>query len=328
MRIFARPQVVVSRCLGFDACRYNGVTIPDAFVEQLGDYVTYVPVCPEVEIGLGVPRDPVRIVVVEGEPRLVQPASERDVTEQMRAFAEKFFEGLEYVDGFILKGRSPSCGIKEVKQYRPTVGQDGRQAIIGKTGVGIFGAMAKERYPQLPIEEEGRLTNFTLREHFLTALFTIADFRTVKAARTMGELVRFHSDNKLLLLAYNESQLRKMGPVVANPSKKPVDDVIATYETHLWHALAHPPRTAAGINVLMHALGYFSEELSSGEKAYFLDSLQRYREHKVPLSVPQNLIGAWIVRFDEPYLARQSFFEPYPEELITISDSGKGRDLR
>jgi uncharacterized protein YbgA (DUF1722 family)/uncharacterized protein YbbK (DUF523 family) len=327
-KAFARPQVVVSRCLGFDACRYNGVTIPDAFVEQLGSYVTYVTVCPEAEIGLGIPRDPVRIVVVDGAARLVQPATGRDVTEQMRAFAEEFFQGLERVDGFILKGRSPSCGIKDVKQYRASVGKDGKQPIIDKAGVGIFGSLVKERYPHLPVEEEGRLSNFTLREHFLTALFTLASFRTVKAAGSVGELVSFHSDNKLLLLAYNESQLRRMGPVVANPLKAAAEDVITTYEAHLWKALVRPPRTTAGINVLMHALGYFSEKLSSEEKAYFLDSLQRYRQHKVPLSVPLNLIGAWIVRFDEPYLARQSFFAPYPEELITISDSGKGRDLR
>ncbi len=314
--------------MGFEACRYNGVTIPDTFVEALSRHVTYVTTCPEVQIGLGVPRDPIRVVVVDGEPRLMQPASGRDVTEQMRTFAEEFFNGLEYVDGFILKGRSPSCGIKDVRRYRAEVGKDGKQSVIDKTGLGIFGSMVKARYPQLPIEEEGRLTNFVIREHFLTALFTLASFRAVKVAGSVGSLVEFHSNNKLLLLAYNESQLRKMGPVVANPDKKAAGDVIAIYEAHLWQALARPPRTTTAINVLMHALGYFSEKLSSEEKAFFLDSLERYRERKVPLSVPLNLMGAWIVRFDEPYLARQTFFAPYPEELITISDSGKGRDLR
>jgi uncharacterized protein YbgA (DUF1722 family)/uncharacterized protein YbbK (DUF523 family) len=328
MRVFARPQVVVSRCLGFDACRYNGVTLPDTFVEQLSDHVTYVTVCPEVQIGLGVPRDPVRIVIVDGVPRLVQPATGQDVTERMQAFAEDFFEGLGPVDGFILKGRSPSCGIKDVKQYRDRVGKDGRQPVADKAGTGIFGSMVQSRYGHLPIEEEGRLTNFTLREHFLTALFTLASFRSVKSAGSMKELVGFHSDNKLLLLAYNEARLRKMGPLVANRDKAPAEEVIEAYEALLWQALARPPRTTAGINVLMHALGYFSEKLSSEEKAFFLDTLQRYREQKVPLSVPLSLLGAWIIRFDEPYLARQSFFLPYPEELITISDSGKGRDLR
>ena len=323
MRTFARPNVVVSKCMGFAACRYNGVTIPDAFVQQLEPYVTYHPVCPEVEIGLGVPRDPVRVVLIDDEPRLLQPATGADVTEKMQTFADDHLGSLTDIDGFILKGRSPSCGMKDVKLYR---GME-RGAAVARKGAGFFGQAVLEQYGHLPVEDEGRLTNFTIREHFLTALFALADFRAVKASGAMGELVRFHTDNKLLLLAYNESQYRVMGPIVANHKKQPAEAVIAAYEEHLWKALARPARRTAGINVLMHALGYFSEKLTSDEKAYFLDALEKYRAEKVPLSVPVSLLGAWITRFKEPYLARQTFFAPYPESLITISDSGKGRDL-
>ncbi len=323
MKLFHRPTIVISQCLGFAACRYNGVTIPDPFVEQLKPYVTYLPVCAEVEIGLGVPRDPIRIVLINNEPRLLQPATGADVTEKMRAFAATYLTALTEVDGFILKGRSPSCGIKDVKVYR---GVEKGTASTNK-GRGFFAQAVLERFGHLPVEEEGRLTNFTIREHFLTRLFTLADFRAVKATGSMGELVRFHSDNKLLLMAYSESQLRLMGPLVANREKKPPAEVIAAYETHLWKALAHPARRTAGINVLMHALGYFSDKLTSAEKAYFLDALEKYRAEKVPLSVPVSLLGVWIARFKEPYLSRQTFFAPYPEELVTISDSGKGRDL-
>lgn len=262
MRTFARPNIVVSKCLGFAACRCNGVTIPDAFVQQLEPFVTYLPVCAEAEVGLGVPRDPVRIVLVNDEPRLLQPATGANVTEKMQAFSAAHLSSLTDIDGFIL-----------------------------------------------------------------TALFALADFRAVKAAGLMRELVRFHTDNKLLLMAYSESQYRLMGPIVANHAKKPAAEVIAAYETHLWKALAHPARCTAGINVLMHALGYFSDKLTSDEKAYFLDALQKYRDEKVPLSVPVSLLGAWIARFKEPYLARQTFLAPYPESLVAISDSGKGRDL-
>ena len=323
MRTFAHPNVVVSKCMGFAACRYNGATIPDAFVQQLEPYVTYRPVCPEVEIGLGVPRDPVRVVLVDGELRLLQPSTGADVTAKMQTFSAAHLASLSDIDGFILKGRSPSCGIKDVKLYR---GME-KGAAVAKKGNGFFGQAVLERYGHLPVEDEGRLTNFTIREHFLTALFALADFRAVKAAGAMGELVRFHTDNKLLLLAYNESQYRLMGPIVANHKKQPAEAVIATYEQQLWKALARPARRTAGINVLMHALGYFSEKLTPDEKAYFLDTLEKYRAEKVPLSVPVSLLGAWIARFKEPYLARQTFFAPYPEELITISDSGKGRDL-
>ncbi len=329
MRTFARPNIVVSKCLGFAACRYNGVTIPDAFVQQLEPFVTYLPVCAEVEIGLGVPRDPVRIVLVNDEPRLLQPVTGADVTEKMQAFSAAHLAALSDIDGghrcdgFILKGRSPSCGIKDVKVYR---GVEKGAASTNK-GRGFFAQAVFERYGHLPVEEEGRLTNFTIREHFLTALFALADFRAVKASSLMRELVRFHTDNKLLLMAYSESQYRLMGPIVANHAKKPAGEALAAYEQHLWTALTRPARRTAGINVLMHALGYFSEKLTSDEKAYFLDTLEKYRAEKVPLSVPVSLLGAWIARFKEPYLARQTFFEPYPEALVAISDSGKGRDL-
>lgn len=323
MRTFTRPNVVVSKCMGFAACRYNGATIPDAFVQQLEPYVTYLPVCAEVEIGLGVPRDPVRIVLVNDEPRLLQPATGMDVTEKMQDFSAAHLASLSDIDGFILKGRSPSCGTKDVKLYR---GME-KGAAVARKGPGFFGKAVLERYGHLPVEDEGRLTNFTIREHFLTALFALADFRAVKASSAMGKLVRFHTDNKFLLLAYNESQYRVMGPIVANHEKQPTKAVIAAYEQHLWKALARPARRTAGINVLMHALGYFSEKLTSDEKAYFLDALEKYRAKKVPLSVPVSLLGAWITRFKEPYLSRQTFFAPYPESLITISDSGKGRDL-
>jgi uncharacterized protein YbgA (DUF1722 family)/uncharacterized protein YbbK (DUF523 family) len=323
MRTFARPTIVISKCMGFAACRYNGVTILDAFVKQLEAYVTYLPVCPEVEIGLGVPRDPVRVVLVDDEPRLLQPTTGVDVTEKMQVFAKAHLTSLKEIDGFILKGRSPSCGIKDVKLYRGIE----KGAAVARKGHGFFGQAVLERYGHLPVEEEGRLTNFTIREHFLTALFALADFRAVKASGLMRELVRFHTENKLLLLAYNESQYRVMGPIVANHEKQPAEVVIAAYEQHLWKALARPARRTAGINVLMHALGYFSEKLTSDEKAYFLDTLEKYRAEKVPLSVPVSLLGAWIARFTEPYLSRQTFFAPYPEALVTISDSGKGRDL-
>ncbi|MBN1936859.1 MAG: DUF1722 domain-containing protein [Anaerolineae bacterium] len=323
MKPFPRPNVVVSKCLGFAACRYNGATIPDAFVEQLEPYVTYLPVCAEVEIGLGVPRDPIRVILINDAPRLIQPATGADVTEKMQTFAAAHLDALTDIDGFILKGRSPSCGIKDVKIYRGVE----KGAPVARKGHGFFAQAVLERYGHLPVEEEGRLMNFILREHFLTALFTLADFRAVKTAGAMGELVRFHTDNKLLLLAYSESQYRLMGPIVANHAKKPAAEVIAAYETHLGKALARPARRTAGINVLMHALGYFSEKLTSDEKAYFLDTLEKYRAEKVPLSVPVSLLGAWIARFKEPYLARQTFFAPYPEDLMLISDSGKGRNL-
>jgi uncharacterized protein YbgA (DUF1722 family) len=153
----------------------------------------------------------------------------------------------------------------------------------------------------------------------------MADLRSVQNAKTMRTLVRFQARNKFLLMAYNQKELRILGRLVANLEKRPAAQIFEQYAEHLANALARPPRYMSNINVLMHALGYFSKELSAREKAFFLDALERYRNEKVPLSVPLNLARAWVVRFDQEYLSQQTFFEPYPEALMEITDSGKGR---
>ena len=322
MRAFPKPMVIVSKCLGFAHCRYNGQVISDEFVEKLRSHGTFRPVCPEVEIGLGVPRDPVRIVSAEGDLRLVQPTTGMDVTDRMRDFAHALLNSIEEVDGFILKGRSPSCGIKDVKVYTgPEKG-----ASMSK-GSGLFGGAAIDAFPHLPVEDEGRLRNFRIREHFLTQLFTLSRFRETKVSKSMRALVQFHSERKLLLMAYSQKELKLLGRIVANHDKKPVDEVLKEYEQHLFNAFSRTSKYTSNINVLMHALGYFSKDLSPQEKAFFLDALEKYREGRIPLSVCIHLLRSWAIRFEQGYLMQQTFLEPYPEELMEIADSGKGRNL-
>jgi uncharacterized protein YbgA (DUF1722 family)/uncharacterized protein YbbK (DUF523 family) len=317
-----KPRVVVSRCIEFDRCRYNGLMISSTFVAALRDFVECIPVCPEIEVGLGVPRDPIRIVSTGGKLRLVQPSTERDVTDDMSRFSARFLDSLPEVDGFILKSRSPSCGLKDVKIF----GGVDIPSPIAK-GRGFFGNAVVERFPLLPVEDEGRLTNFRIREHFLTRLFTLARFRELKALPRMKDIVSFQAANKLLLMSYNQKELRILGRIVANLEKHPVGIVLSAYEEHLLNALSKPARYTSDINVLMHALGYFSDRLKREEKAFFLDSLERYRGGKIPLSACLSVVRSWIVRFDEPYLEAQTYFEPYPSGLIEITDSGKGRKL-
>ena len=320
MRSFPKPRVVVSKCLEFDACRWNGAKISSDVIRLLKPHVDFTPVCPEVEIGLGVPRKPIRILSKKGKLTLVQHETEKNVTVNMLRFADRFLGSLSNVDGFILKFRSPSCGLKDVMFY-PSLG---KSRSVGR-GSGMFGGVVLERFPLLPIEDEGRLTNYRIREHFLTKLFAFADFREVKRSKKMKELVRFQACNKFMLMAYNQKELRLMGRIVANPEKKPIGTVLREYEQHLANAFLKMPRYTSHINVLMHALGYFSDELSTKEKAFFLDSLDQYRNEKVPLSVPVNIARSWIVRFENEYLVNETFFEPYPQDLIEITDSGKGR---
>ncbi len=315
-----RPRVFSSKCLGFAACRWNGVTIPDKFIDSLKPYVDFVTTCPEADIGLGIPRDPIRIVSIKGELRLMQPATGRDVSKEMKKFTDEFLGSIGEIDGFILKDRSPSCGVSGVKIY-PKL----EQSAATSRGSGFFGLAVSERFSHLPIETEARLTNFTIREHFLARLFTIASFRSIKDKKEMKSLIRFHADNKFLLMSYNQKELSVMGRIVANHEKKSLAEVFRAYEESLYRALGRAARYTSNMNILLHALGYFKDKLSSSEKKFFLDTTEGYKTGKIPLSVPCNLLKSYIVRFDEKYLAAQTFFEPYPFELVEITDSGKGR---
>jgi len=317
-----KPVVIASKCLGFVHYRWNGEIINDDFTRLLGDFVEYLPVCPEVEIGLGVPRDPIHIESVRGEKRLVQPATGRDLTGVMHDFSDSFLGGIGLVDGFLLKYRSPSCGTNDVKIYS----EGGKSGSIGK-GAGFFAVAVMERFSNLAVETEGRLKNYRVREHYLTKLWAMARFRNTAAAGGMKDLVVFHSGNKLLLMAYNQAKLKDLGKIVANHEHRELDEVFELYRDSLGQAFSKMPRYTSNINVLMHALGYFSKEISSREKSYFLDALERYRAGKLPLSAVISIVNSWIVRFEQPYLARQTFFSPYPEELALMSDSGKGREL-
>lgn len=317
-----KPVVVVSKCLGFAKCRYNGITLPNEKVDLLAPFVEYRPVCPEVEIGLGVPREPIRVVNIDDVYHLYQPATQRDITGDMQHFADSFLDSVGEVDGFILKDRSPSCGIKDVRVYHPN------GMPMGGGANGFFGTAVTERYPLYPIETEGRMSNFTIREHFFTKLFTFARFRLVKKTQAMNELVGFHARNKFLLMSYSETIMRKLGRIVANHEKKPVADVFDDYEQLLRQAFVKVPRFTSNINVLFHVLGFVSDDMNTGEKAYFLECIEKYRNNKVPLSVPVSVIRSYIVGNDIKYLLEQTFFEPFPEDLIEITDSGKGRKMK
>ncbi|HDX9589955.1 TPA: DUF523 and DUF1722 domain-containing protein [Bacillus pseudomycoides] len=321
MRQFVKPTVVVSKCLEFEACRYNGDKLSDATVRNLQPYVEFIPVCPEVEIGLGIPRETIRIVEHDGTQKLVQPSTGADLTEKMQQFSDLFLSSLPDVDGFILKNRSPSCGTRDVKIYAGL----GKAPTKGK-GAGLFGSAVLARFSHLAIEEEGRLSNFIIREHFLTQLFTLAHFKTLKKNKNMKVLVEFQSNHKYLFMAYNQTKQKELGRIIANKEKHSIDEVFAKYEEILYVLLNRTPRYTSNINVCQHILGYFKNKLKKEEKDHFLSLLSKYAEKKIPLSSLLTVLKSWAIRFEETYLLRQTYFEPYPEMLVEITDSGKGRD--
>jgi len=314
MRKFAKPTVVLSRCIEVDPCRYNGLKIASDFVKKLIPHIKLIPVCPEVEIGLGIPRDALRIVIKEDKMKLIQPKTGLDFTQKMEDFSSSFLQSLSGVDGFILKGRSPTSAIRDAKFYS---GPNPGAALRGK-GPGVFGKAVLERFSHLAIEDEGRLRNPSIQNHFLTKLFTIANFREIKKSKSGKELLKFHSENKLLLKAYNEKEMRILGRIVAKRDKVNAEKTILDYNQHLLLALKRPPSCGSQINILLNSMGHFSQSLSKEEKEFFLRLLNDYKSDLVPLSVLIGIFNSWILRFKDDYLLIQSLFEPYPKELVDI----------
>ena len=317
-----KPVLVVSRCLGFEACRWNGAVIPSELTTLLKPHTRMVTTCPEVEIGLGIPREPIRIVREGEDLILYQPAADRDVTAPMQKFITGFLDDLKTVDGFLLKSKSPSCGTREVKIYP----RKGKVAVASR-GSGFFGGAMAEKYPHLPIETDGRLLNFRIREHFLTHLFTRARFRQLMENPSMKGLVDFQARHKFIFLAYQQQVMREMGRLVANPEHKPLEQLLTEYQALMTRAFDRIPRYTSHINVLEHALGYVSRKITTQERQYFLNLLEDYRDERFPLSAILTVLQSWLIRFEESYLLNQFYFEPFPKNLVEITDSGKGRKL-
>ncbi|MCM8783298.1 MAG: DUF523 and DUF1722 domain-containing protein [Candidatus Omnitrophica bacterium] len=317
---FPKPNIFISKCLGFANCRWNGEIIPDIFVEKLKPFVSYTTTCPECEIGLGVPRDPIRIVFKKDVYRLMQLNTGRDVTREMNEFSLDYLGSLEEIDGFILKDRSPSCGIKEVKVY-PSLDS----SASFKKSSGFFGKAVLNHFPHSAIETEARLTNLGIREHFLTRIFTFARFRNMSSGFKIKNLVQFHTENKFLLMMYSQKELKLMGNIVANRQKNLPQRVFKNYQEALYRALNKKPTFSAAVNVLMHGLGYFTKVLKPEEKRFFLNTLEEYRREQIPLSVPLSILHAYALRHNTSYISQQTFLEPFPRALLETRDTSKGR---
>lgn len=315
-----RPRIVVSECLGFAAVRYNGQILKSRFVDALRDHVAFVQVCPEVGMGMGVPRDPVRVVLRDGEARLHQPDTGRDWTEEMRRFGDDFLDGLDAVDGFILKSKSPSCGISDTKIYAK---DEGGSPV--ERSAGLFARAVQAAYPWAAIQDEGRLTNLRLRHHYLAHVWALARLREIEAAGEPSALVRFQAEHKLLLLSLSPGGQRELGRIVAEAGVRPFPELIRAYREGLGRVFARPPRVGPTVDALQHAFGYVSDQLDPSERSYFLDLLERFREGRAPLPTLLAVLRAWIVRFDVGYLEDQRLFEPYPPELVDLSSSGDGQ---
>jgi uncharacterized protein YbgA (DUF1722 family)/uncharacterized protein YbbK (DUF523 family) len=306
-------RVGISTCLLGKNVRYDGGHKLDHYItETLGKYVEWVPVCPEVEYGLPVPREAMRLVGSPDSPSLVTIRSKVDHTEGMKRWAHKRLKELVSEDlcGFIFKSKSPSSGYKGVKVYS-TSGMPSRK------GTGIFAGAFVKHFPFIPVEDEGRLHDPQLRENFIERIFVFRRWKEFlkKSSRKSG-LASFHTDHKLLLMSHSQKHYSLLGRMVAGAKKEKKDTLFTQYITLFMEGLKLIATVKKNTNVLTHTVGYFKNNITSDEKAELLKVIDDYYEGLTPLIVPVTLINHYVRKYDEPYLKRQHYFNPHPLELM------------
>jgi uncharacterized protein YbgA (DUF1722 family)/uncharacterized protein YbbK (DUF523 family) len=305
-------KIGVSKCLLGEKVRFDGGHKHDRYITgTLGQYFEFVPVCPETDCGLGIPREAMRLVGDVQQPRLVTNKTGIDRTEQMMSWAAGQLDRLEKDNlcGFIFKKDSPSSGLFRVKVYNPK-GQP------VKAGRGMFAAAFTQRYPRIPVEEEGRLHDPGLRENFIERVFALKRWReTLDKKKAMGSLVAFHTREKLLLMAHSPKHYREMGQLVAGGKQVDPVGLYDQYENMLVEALNLKATVAKNTNVLMHIMGYFKKQLSGDEKQELLELIGNYRKGILPLIVPVTLLNHFVRKYSQPYLSDQTYLNPHPLDL-------------
>ena len=308
-------RIGISSCLLGQKVRFDGGHKRDAFlVDTFGRYVEWVPVCPEVEVGMGTPREAVRLEKAASGPfpiLMVAPKSGTDWTPRMTAFARRRVEELAALDlsGYVLKSNSPSCGLERVRLY-------GEGTMPTRTGRGLFAEALASRFPTLPLEEEGRLSDPRLRENFVERVFAYRRLRELFSGRwTVGDLVRFHTAHKLTVLAHQPAAYTDLGRLVAGAKGRARGALQQEYEQRFMGALSKIATPKRQANVLQHIVGYFRDRLDADDRAELLSLIEDHRSGVVPLVVPITLIRHHVRRLGIEYLKGQVYLEPHPWEL-------------
>lgn len=317
-----KPNVVISKCINFDKCRFNWDIVNDNFLLKLWKFVNYIPVCPEVSIWLTTPRLPLRIYEYKGENILIQPWTNTDLTEKMKKFSESFLSNLKNIDWFVLKNRSPSCGIWDVKIY------DKKESYTFKRSwTWLFSENIDNYFYNIPKEDEWRLKNFRLRESFLTKIFCIADYRNIRDLWKISYLNEFQAKNKYLFMFYSPSLQKELWKIIASYDKNNLDEIYTEYYSKLLELFNTDTKMWKMINSLTHIFWYFKQTCSTEEKEYFLEMIDIYREWKLPTSSIISILKTWALRDKQEYILKQSILNPYPKELLELSDSWKNLKL-
>ena len=306
----------VSSCLLGNLCRYDGAHAKDEYIVKiLQNYFEFVPYCPE-HIVFGTPRDTIRLVEINNTISVKTNKTNNDVTDILDNIslqcAQKIQE--DNLCGFILKSKSPTCGMERVKVYQEV------NAPCEKKGVGFFAGHIKTLYPFLPVEEEGRLNDDWLKENFLMQIFAYKDLHEFLAKKpTFNDLVVFHTSYKYLIYAKSQMSYKTLGNIVANHEKKSLEEVLKNYKIGFLEAISLKGDIAKTYNVLLHIYGYFKKEISKDEKEIVLATLEEYKDQIIPLIAVIKIINIYVTRFNISYLKTQKFLNPYPKELALRS---------
>lgn len=306
---YPKPIMVCSMCLGFSPVRFDGNILFDNRVERLKKYAEFIPVCPEVGIGLGVPRNPLVLYKDNSDVKLLDTVTGKDLTNEMINFTNSILRVIKRVDGAVLKSASPSCGVRDSKVY----GLNRR--VLGKAD-GIFTRLLKQALPLVPVESEKRLENHDVRRNFYTRVFTIAYVReSLEKARSHEDIVVLHRSLKYLLMLYSPGELRRLGRVVASRKDFSVEELREVYEKGVLKALSRTPKPGSYVSVFQHLYGHLKSGLPEGEKRYISSLLENYYFGKESLRTLFGYFKGFVHRFNDPYLAEQRFLQPYPEDL-------------
>lgn len=310
----AKPiRLGISRCLLGEQVRFDGRHKRDPFlVEVLGRHVEWVAVCPEVEAGLGIPREAMRLVGKPEQPRLITIRTNRDLTRPLDKFSQRRVRELKGEDlcGYVFKKDSPSCGIERVRLYD-------KHGMPGRAGVGIFARAIQEQFPLMPIEEEGRLCDPAIRENFIERVFAYDRWRSLLSAGvTRCALVSFHRIHKYLLLVHSETHYRSLGQIVAQTDRSRPKELALRYGTLFMEALVIKATVRKHVKVLHHLIGHFMVHLNQAEKAELLGVIDDYHRGLVPLVMAMTLVKHYAVRLEVSCVRDQIYLNPHPKELI------------
>jgi uncharacterized protein YbgA (DUF1722 family)/uncharacterized protein YbbK (DUF523 family) len=307
-----KPLVGISTCLLGENVRYDGGHKLDRYLrDTLGRYVEYIPVCPEAECGMSIPREAMHLMEIEGEIRLMTQKTQIDKTNQMKRWMHKRLKELGNIPlcGFIFKSKSPSSGLYRIKVYR--------KGNITRNGTGIFAKGFTDSFPLLPVEEDGRLHDEKLRENFIERIFVLYRWHQLNSSRrSLNNILEFHAEHKYMLMAHCPKTLKELGAFLATAKKHSIGVVYESYIEKFITALGKIATVKKNTNVLQHIMGYFKNELTKDEKEELKNTIETYHRELVPLIVPITLLNHYVRKYKPKYLEKQVYLNPHPMELM------------